>query len=577
MTLTPNATPLHEGYRTKPTIDIHTTHGIHQGISSLLSSQLVLNSSHIAIDCYPGVNIVALHHEIVLHWPHVTLVNAENYALPSHAYRELIAPWLGEDRVFGRMSPLTLDDIYSPAQRQQALQDIAAMQGPVIVIGVGASLLVPTAPIIYVDITRWEIQLRFRQGASNWLTTNPTEDILRKYKQGFFVEWRIADRHKENIVPKSTFYVDGTSPNWPWMFTSDYFIALAATAKRPFRLVPYFDPGVWGGQWMKKVCHLDPQKPNYAWSFDGVPEENSLLFSEAHHRIESPAMNLVLFASTALLGQRILNEFGKEFPIRFDFLDTMGGGNLSLQVHPLKSYIREQFGMKYTQDESYYILDATPDSVVYLGFKPGIDHQAFERDLAAAARGEMRFPDEHYINKIPVKKHDHIAIPAGTIHCSGSNTMVLEISATPYIFTFKLWDWGRLGLDGKPRPIHLQHGLRNIQYNRDEGWVHREILSLRHPITAQTEETGLHPSEFIKTWRHTLSTTPLRLSTQGSVNVLNLVEGTRARVESVNGSFAPYDVYYAETFIVPCAVGEYTVRSLDANEPCMVIQAFVKE
>jgi len=233
--------------------------------------------------------------------------------------------------------------------------------------------------------------------------------------------------------------------------------------------------------------------------------------------------------------------------------------------------------MNYTQDESYYILDATPDSVVYLGFKKGIDPQAFERDLAASARGEMRFPDEHYIYKIPVKKHDHIAIPAGTIHCSGLNTMVLEISATPYIFTFKLWDWGRLGLDGKPRPIHLQHGLRNIQYNRDEDWVKNEILSLHHVIDDHTEETGLHPSEFIKTWRHTLTTTPLRLMTQGSVNVLNLVAGKAALVESVDGSFAPYPVYFAETFIVPEAVGTYTIRSLDESEPCMVIQAFVKE
>jgi mannose-6-phosphate isomerase class I len=288
-------------------------------------------------------------------------------------------------------------------------------------------------------------------------------------------------------------------------------------------------------------------------------------------------MNVVLFASEALLGTRILTHFGKEFPIRFDFLDTMGGGNLSLQVHPLKQYIQTHFGMKYTQDESYYILDASPESVVYLGFKKNIDVQAFERDLASAARGEIRFPDENYIHRFPVKKHDHIAIPSGTIHCSGINTMVLEISATPYIFTFKLWDWGRLGLDGKPRPIHLGHGLQNLQYDRDEDWVNREILSLKKTINEVTEETGLHPTEFIKTWRHTLTHQPITLSTQGSVNMLNLVEGRAAIVESTQGEFAPFEVYYAETFVVPCSVGTYTIRALEPDTICQVIQAFVKE
>jgi mannose-6-phosphate isomerase class I len=159
---------------------------------------------------------------------------------------------------------------------------------------------------------------------------------------------------------------------------------LVQVTRAPFRLVPYFDPGVWGGQWMKDVCGLDPRADNYAWSFDGVPEENSLYLRFGDVRMEVPAQDLVLYRPVELLGMRNYCRFGAEFPIRFDFLDTMGGQNLSLQVHPLTEYIRSHFGMTYTQDESYYLLDAGEDAAVYLGLKEGVDPDEFARDLRAA-------------------------------------------------------------------------------------------------------------------------------------------------------------------------------------------------
>lgn len=88
----------------------------------------------------------------------------------------------------------------------------------------------------------------------------------------------------------------------------------------------------------------------------------------------------------------LYTRFGAEFPIRFDFLDTMGGQNLSLQVHPLNDYIYEQFGMHYTQDESYYMLDAKEDAVVYLGLKDDVDPEAMIGDLERAQTGEISFP-----------------------------------------------------------------------------------------------------------------------------------------------------------------------------------------
>jgi mannose-6-phosphate isomerase class I len=259
----------------------------------------------------------------------------------------------------------------------------------------------------------------------------------------------------------------------------------------------------------------------------------------------------------------------------------MDGGNLSFQVHPLTEYIQEQFGMAYTQDESYYLLDAKEDGCVYLGLKENIDRSQMIADLREAQWGELPFDTDKYVNRFPARKHDHFLIPAGTPHCSGKNSMVLEISATPYIFTFKMWDWGRLGLDGLPRPIHLEHGIRNIQWDRTTSWVKKQLINTVTAVAEgdgwKEERTGLHEREFIETRRHWF-TQPVPHCTDGGVNVLNLCEGEEAVVESPTDKFPPLVVHYAETFIVPAAAGCYTIRphGPSAGKRCATIKASVR-
>ena len=333
---------------------------------------------------------------------------------------------------------------------------------------------------------------------------------------------------------------------------------------------------------METVCDLPKGAPNYAWCFDCVPEENSLLLGFGDVRVEIPALDVVLRHPRELLGDGVYERFGAEFPIRFDFLDTMGGGNLSLQVHPLTEYIREHFGMSYTQDESYYMLDAEAGAMVYLGLKTGVDRGSMIADLDRAQEGDFDFPAEKYVNQFPAQKHDHFLIPAGTVHCSGKGSMVLEISATPYIFTFKLWDWGRLGLDGRPRPIHLEHGVKNIQWDRTTEWARTSLVNQFVPVASgdgwREERTGLHKLEFIETRRHWF-TKAVPYDTAGTVHVLNLVEGEEAVVESPTGAFEPFVVHYAETFIVPAVVGAYTISPHGASrgKECATMLAYVRE
>lgn len=151
-------------------------------------------------------------------------------------------------------------------------------------------------------------------------------------------------------------------------------------------------------------------------------------------------------------------------------------------------------------------------------------------------------------------------IPAGTVHCSGKDTVVLEISSTPYIFTFKLWDWGRIGLDGLPRPIHIEHGMANIQFDRDTDWVKRQLVHQERTLVSDSagmvEHTGLHNLEFIETRRYTLRG-ERTVDCADSVTVVNLVEGPEGLIRSVDGSFKDIVVHYGETFIIPASVGQF--------------------
>ena len=533
----------------------------------------------LCVECYPGVDqaevlacLAPVGAELVLH--------SDDLAFePEKMDAVLDADLLPDDPVFGIMTVRRLKDFFYPDKIEEARRRIEAAAGPVVVYGVGASLVHPGDVQVVADITRWEIQLRYRRGLSNWRTARTDLPKLKKYKRGFFAEWRWADREKDHLLNTMDFYLDMTTEGSPAMVDGDsYREALRQTARRPFRMVPYFDPGVWGGHWMKDHFELPENGSNYAWSFDGVPEENSLLLDFDGALIQTPALNLVLQQPRALLGERVHARFGKEFPIRFDMLDTVGGQNLSLQVHPLTEYIQNTFNMRYTQDESYYILDAGEDASVWLGVKEGVDPAAMERDLRLAQAGGAPFPAEKYINNIPVKKHDHVLIPAGTTHCSGANTMVLEISATPYIFTFKLWDWGRLDLDGKPRPIHIDHGMANIQFDRDTRWVQENLVGQTKVVSREgdclVERTGLHEREFIDTFRYTTSSSA-SVPQNGSVQVLNLVDGRRALLTSPTGAFAPFELHYAETCILPQAAGDYVIESPDGGQ-VMVIAASVR-
>jgi len=539
----------------------------------------------VVIDCYHGVLEEEVESSLRKHLVYDHFVMARDAFKSPDAVQRMVYPDVTDDRVFGVMTRLTIADFFDADRLRDARSRISQIDsGITVVYGEGAAYVAERWDnLVYLDMARWEIQLRMRRNQiSNLGVCNRDEEFSLQYKQAYFVDWRVLDRHKVELMERWDFVIDTNTAKDPRMVPGALLReSMARAARRPFRVVPFFDPGPWGGQWLKEVADLDRSAVNYAWGFDCVPEENSLLFGFGENRFEIPSINVVLRHPRELLGAKVYETFGAEFPIRFDFLDTMDGGNLSLQVHPTTEYIREHFGMQYTQDESYYMLEAREDAVVYLGLREDVDPQRMIHELKEAQKGRGSFDAEKYVEKWPVRKHDHLSIPSGTVHCSGKNAVVLEISATPYIFTFKLWDWGRLGLDGKPRPINIEHGERVINWDRRKSWTEKNLLGRCRKIAEgdgwTEEQTGLHETQFIETRRHWF-TKRVPHHTNDGVNVINLVEGREAIIESPDNAFEPFVLHYVETVIIPASVGPYTIRPYGESEgtQCATLKAFVR-
>lgn len=553
-----------------------------KSISSFVSGK-VEHAKLLTVDCYTGVYYDLLKSKLQ-EINNARLIDTLEIFKSENEINALTEQFLTEDILFGFYSNLSISDYFDEEKLRFARESIEQASGTVIVFGYGAQYVTTGDINIYADMPRWEIQQRMRRKEVNGLGVNNKEETFSlQYKRGLFNDWKALDKHKKTIYDTVDFWLDTVKVDLPKLIDKEtFFKGMDKAASSPFRLVPFFDPAPWGGQWMKEVCDLDRSVSNFGWCFDCVPEENSLLLKINDIEFEMPSVNLVYTRSRELLGDPVEARFGKEFPIRFDLLDTIGGGNLSLQVHPTTEYARENFGLAYTQDESYYIMDTKEDTYVYLGLRNDINPDEMVTDLNKAQQDPFFvFDVDKYVNKVPVKKHDHFLIPGGTVHCSGKDTLVLEISSTPNLFTFKLWDWQRLGLDGKPRPINVDRGKKVIVWGRDTGFTYRELVNkvkiLNDTGTVREEKTGLHKNEFIETRRH-IFTEKATHYTNDSVNVLNLVEGDSVIVESLNGDFEPFVVHYAETFVVPARIKTYTVRPYgnSKGKECITIKASVR-
>lgn len=548
---------------------------IQHGFSAL--AQNLLDARRVMIDGYAGVFWDdfrrQLDQALRAHGVDADWIDMRDFLLPEPQIEGLVAPFLGgDDPIFGTRFTGKLADFFTTPLPSP--NDTARL---CIVYGCGAALTGWDAPLVYLDLPKNEIQFRSRAGSLTNLGARAAFAPKVMYKRFYFVDWVALNAHKAELLPQIDTIVDVQRPDDPLLMTGAAFRAGLREMTRSFlRPRPWFEPGPWGGQWIKQhIPELPQDVPNYAWSFEAIVPENGVIFESDGYLLEVTFDWLMYYDARAMLGSGV-GRFGVEFPIRLDFLDTFNGGNLSVQVHPRPDYVRRHFGESFTQDETYYILDCEPGAEVYLGFREDIDPAAFRSALETSFRDAVPVAIEQFVNIEPAHKHDLFLIPSGTLHCAGVNSLVLEISATPYIFTFKMYDWMRLDLDGRPRPLNIERAFANLDFSRKGERIRREFFSHPRVISSgagwQIVHVPTHANHFYDVHRLEFDRS-IEVATENSCHVISLVEGKAITVETANGRRQRFA--YAETIIIPAQAEHYRLIN-EGDAPVKVVKVFLK-
>jgi mannose-6-phosphate isomerase class I len=518
----------------------------------------------------------------------VDLINTGEFLKSGEELRSFFKKNITDNRAFGYVAENNnIEDYFNQnAQKdyhrkyQSLVQEEEAVKKRLIVVwGVGAYWISQgnVDLSMYLDVSREYQEVKQKDSLFNF-GFDWNKDAVEKYKISFFVEWPILEGYRKENLSHFDYYVDFNDEDNPKVVTvSGLFRMIKDISKYPMRVKPFFASGVWGGQRLKKLANLPETMVNCAWSFEPIAPENSILMKYENQVIEVPFLVVMSKAYTRILGERIVRLFGDFFPIRFDYLDTMDGQNLSCQVHPKQQYIRGQFNEFLEQQESYYIMEKKGDSKVYLGLTEECTKDSFKEvvDHSEETGNPIEFTD--YVQEWPSEKGDLFLIPTGTVHCSGKDNLVLEVSATSWWFTFKIYDYVRKDLDGNPRPINIAHAFDNIDDYKKTNWVKDNLI--QEPILLRSNGRS---AEYQLGKRDDLLFYVNRIhvqdewqdDTNSEVLLLNLVEGEKVRIVSTRDESVFVEFEYAESYILPAAFGEFNIINL-GSKPCKLIKAGV--
>lgn len=505
----------------------------------------------ICVDCYQGTyadfNLKKLKNGLS---PNVTC-RAKDIYKDEIEIRQLAASVL-DAKSSRKLSNHTITDYFDEAKLEALKNNIDFIEEGVILIhGVGSHLIWPADIIIYSDMSRYEILQRFRRNdVSNLGLTNADDDFHSKYRQSYFVDWRICDKLKKQLLSNCHYFLETNNWHKPKLAEGNTVRkGLKEATQQPFFMAKFFDPELWD------IPAHQSKEEDFLWGFDCDIEQGNVLLKLDDYLFETPAINILYHQPAAFLGESVYRNFGTEMPIRMDFLDSTEDKQPKLSIYPGADFLRDYFGYHLFQNDNYYVLQAGSKANVLMGLREDVDIAAFRADLADK-KGKKSVVSQ--MNKVKVAKHDHLFIPSNTLHSQGQDAIILHIHAAPDIFKLNVYDEsgehsnqffaGQL-FDQSPLEISQggRYSLNQLSSSKDA-----ELLA--------ADENQLMEVQRIK------FNDTVKLNTGGVIQVLCLAEGPEVIIECSENSFAPFTVHYGEAFVIPAGVGEFKITPCDKQE-----------
>ena len=326
------------------------------------------------------------------------------------------------------------------------------------------------------------------------------------------------------------------------------------TLADPLRFEPFPFPKIWGGEQLEPYlgATFDARPLGEVWQLVDRDGCSSVVADGpyAGRRLSG----LMLSERADLLGKAEPSA-EEHFPLLIKLLDA--AMPLSIQVHP---DFRAADRLKgESKDECWYVLDAVEDAEIYLGLREGVDATTF-----AAEVGGSKIVD--LLQSYPVRKGQFVSVPAGTVHAIGGGVTLVEVQENADT-TYRIYDWERRGLDGRPRPLQVEEALQSIDFDS----------SVRGPIDPEFVAVD-EANEAAELWTtRGFSVELLRVNkgwardTNGAPLVYIVVSGS-GLLRNVDGDSEPVKVARGQTWLLPSAVGPHRFEECSGDLEVLAVR-----